>query len=150
MMLTSHFGRAVARILGMLMLLAAFAIVVERWRTGHWWTRDYLWGLAGASALFVSIVCIMFVPRRIELTDDVLVIDYLFDRRITIPLDELERYMHAEVFMVQVRDRGAYQFCGDGFPRAEWRAFVREVETRFPERKAHWYAGARLFGRRNT
>ena len=63
----------------------------------------------------------------------------------------LEYYIQApSVFMIQVQGQvSAYQLSSAGFRRSDWRAFVNEIETRFPQRKASYFIGPCLFGRRD-
>ena len=56
--------------------------------------------------------------------------------------------MQARLFMIQLERHPTQLIFESAFARGEWRAFVGELESRFPERKASFYAGTLLFGRR--
>jgi len=152
MTLVPSLTRTVAVVLVGLLLYTALAAIGEYWGTGHWWSHGYVVSLAIPFILFPAFVWFAFVPRRIELAENELTICRLFGPVIRIPLDELEYYMSCgEVFMIQPRGRSsAYQIFPGAFPRHNWRAFVQELETRYPERKASYYIGATLYGRRKT
>jgi hypothetical protein len=149
MTLIPSFTRTVAGVLISLALVTALAAISEYWGTSHW-SHGYVVSLAIPFLLVPAFVWFAFVPRRIELTENELIIFRLFGQAICIPLDELDYYMSGgEVFMIQPRGRSsAYQIFPGAFPRQNWRAFVQELETRYPERKASYYIGATLYGRR--
>lgn len=150
MTLVPSFTRTVATVLVSLLMVTVLAAISEYWGTGHWWSHGYIVSLAIPFILVPAFVWFAFVPRRVELTENELTIFRLFGPVICIPLDELEYYMSCgEVFMIQPHGRSsAYQIFPGAFPRQNWRAFIHELEARYPERKASYYVGATLYGRR--
>jgi len=122
--------------------------VSKRWQEGHWPYSDFYISFLPAVILFPLLACLFVVPKSIAITADSLIIAWPFRGSLSVPLDELEYYMEARLFMIQIENQPTQLIFHGGFTRSEWRAFVRELESRFPERKALWYSGTLLFGRR--
>jgi len=121
---------------------------VTRWQEGSWPATEFYVSFAIALTLVPAGMCLIMVPKRITLTEDWLTIEWPFGRTVAVPIDELERYMQARVFMIQLEQHPTQLIYGGAFARSDWRAFVRELESRFPERKASFYAGTLLYGPR--
>jgi hypothetical protein len=143
----------VAHILPLLLLVTAFAALFEHHRTGHWWSLAYFASLLVPFTVIIVFVWFALVPRSIELDDDELSIVRWWDSDsyVSIPLGDLQYYMQGSTtFMIQRTGESAYQVYPGAFRSDSWDAFIHALETRFPERKASYYIGATLHGRKNT
>jgi hypothetical protein len=148
MTLRVNFFRAVLHIAAAIMLIALFGALWARWQEGHWPQIDFYISFLAVLALFPPVACLIGVPKCITLTEDSLTIAWPLRRTVSVPIEELEYYMQAQVFMIQLEGYPTQLIYPGGFHPREWRAFVHELENRFPERKALWSAGTVLFGRR--
>ena len=139
---------ALSRIAISIAVIAAIGLVWTRLQEHRWPDSYFYVSFAVAFALLAAGSCLIIIPRSITLTDDSLSIDWPFRRKVTVPLDELEAYMQARLFMIQLERHPTQLIFEGAFARGEWRTFTRELESRFPDRKASFYAGTLLFGRR--
>ena len=150
MTLRSNYVRVALKTLSLFLFVLTIAAFEEHARTGHWWSKGYFESFAIPCIVMIVFVCVVFVPSRLTLTNEDLSIDRLILPDVVIPLEELESYLDPpSTFMLQVRGQSsAYQISGLGFRRQEWRSFKAELKRRFPDRRARFFIGPRLFGRR--
>ena len=124
-----------------ILAVALFAGAMKRWELGHWPDAAFYISFAVVAAVFPLTVWALFVPAFIELTDDSFTIARPLCRPLRIPVDDLEYYgQSVAYFRIQLRGHTPFRVYTLGFPRREWRRFVRELETRFPERYASVWA----------
>jgi hypothetical protein len=148
MTLRVNFLRAVLKVVLAVLLILAAAAVYGRWQNGHWPERDFYLSFIPAFILVPIAALLVVVPKNITLTEDSLTIVWPFRRTVSSGLDELEYFMQARLFMIQFESAQTQLIDPGGFRRREWRAFVRELESRFPDRKAQGHVGFLMFGRR--
>jgi hypothetical protein len=140
----ASFIRALARLFIVLGLLVILGGIVSIHRQGFAFLALLFALLAGGS-------CFVHVPRSITLTDTSLSIEWLCRRTVNVPLDELEAYAHGRrFFMIQLKHHRTQSIDDIAFASDEWRAFTRELERRFPDRKASFFVGTQLFGGRTA
>jgi hypothetical protein len=140
------FLRAAASILVLLVALAAATYFWEGYHNHHWWTRGYIVSLLVPFAFMVAVVCLASVPSHLEVSDTHLTIRFSFRRLRTVPWDDLEYYGWFEgVYGFQFHTAGTFAFYPQALPRREWRMFKSFLYTKFPERKASGFIGARFF-----
>ncbi len=140
------FFRAAARILALFIALAAAAYFWQGYYGHHWWTRDYILSLLIPLAIVPTLVCVVWVPLRLECSPTRLTIQFLFRPLYSVAWDDLEYYgWFRGVFGLQFRSSGTFTFYPQALPRREWRAFKTFLRATFPERKASGSIGARLF-----
>ena len=112
-----------------------------RFQSGHWPGSDFYVSFAAVAAAFPLVLWVLHVPKFIELTDDSLTIAQPFTRPLSVPVDDLEYYgQTVAYFRMQLRGHRSLRIFSRGFPRREWREFVRALETRFPERHSSVWA----------
>ena len=148
MTLRVNFVRVVVKVVFAVLLIQAAAAVFGRWQNGHWPERDFYLSFIPALILVPIGALIVVVPKSITLTEDSLTIVWPFRRTVSVALNGLEYFMQARLFMIQLEGAQTQLIDPGGFRRSEWRAFVRELESRFPDRKAQGHMGFLMFGRR--
>ena len=148
MTLRASIPRALIHAAAGILLIALIGAGTIRWQQGRWPATDFYVSFLIALVLVPVAVCIIVVPRSITLTVDTLRIEWPFRRTVAVPTDELEHYMQGRLFMIQLEQHPTQLIYDGAFPRRDWRAFTRELESRFPDRKASFYAGTLLYGRR--
>ena len=120
-----------------ILAIAVFGAVTMRWQSGHWPAAEFYISSAAVAAAFPLVLWVLHVPRFIELTDDSLTIAQPFTRPITVSVDDLEYYgQTVAYFRMQLRGHRSLRIFSRGFPRDQWRSFMQELESRFPERYA--------------
>jgi hypothetical protein len=101
--------------------LVAAVVVTYFWK-GHHWTIGYAVSLLIPITIFISFVCFMSVPSRLEFSDTHFLIQFLFRRVHKIPWDELEYYGWLEgVYGLQFRSAGVFGFLPQALSRDEWK-----------------------------
>lgn len=148
MTLRVNFLRAVLKVVLAVLLILSAAAVYGRWQNVHWPERDFYLSFIPAVILAPIGALAVVVPKSITLTEDSLTIVWPFRPTVSSALDELEYFMQARLLMIQFERAKTQLIYPGGFRRGEWRAFVRELESRFPDRKAHGHVGFLMFGRR--
>jgi hypothetical protein len=140
------FLRATASVLASMVAVAAAGYFWEGYHNHHWWSRDYLLSLLIPFAIMPAVVCVVWVPWRLEFSPTELTIQFLFRPLHTIEWDDLHYYgWFRGVYGLQFRTSGTLTFYPQALPRREWRAFKTFLRTTFPERKASGSIGGRLF-----
>jgi hypothetical protein len=146
MTLRTNFWRAVSHLVGAVLPIAIFGALWKRWQEGQWPDGGFYFFFLPVLVFLPLGAWIAIIPRRITLTEDSLTIAWPFQRDVSCPVEELEYFIEAQLFMLQLENHRTQFIYSGGFARKEWRAFIRELETRFPERKA--LAGPLMIGRR--
>ena len=146
MTLRTSFWRALLQIAAAVLLIAIFAALWKRWQGGQWPDIDFYMSFLAFLVLLPLGSWLVVIPRHITLTEDSLTIAWPWRRDVSCPVEELEYFIENRLFMVQLENHPTQFICSGGFARKEWRAFIRELESRFPERKA--LAGPLMIGRR--
>ncbi len=126
--------------------LAAATYFWQGYYQHHWWSRDYFLTLLIPFALLAIVVCLVWVPWRLEYSDTELTIQFLFRPLHVLAWEDLQYYgWFRGVYGLQFHNEGTFTFYPQAFPHREWRTFKGFLFTTFPERKASGSIGARLF-----
>jgi hypothetical protein len=91
-----------------------------------------------------TFVCIGFVPKRIEYSDD----EFYLERRLwsgfTLPWSDLYSYGTGNnVFLLRFENVSTIQIYAGAFDRKEWKAFVAFLNENYPDKKASFWFGPR-------
>lgn len=141
-----NFLRAAAIVVVMMLFVTIAGYFWQGYHDNHWWKRDYIWSLLIPFMIFPAVVCLAFVPFRLEFTDTEFVIQMPFRQLYTLSWDDLEYYGPGNnVCMIQFSGVGTFQIFTQAFRWSEWRMLTDFLSDKFPDRKTSWYIGDRLF-----
>jgi hypothetical protein len=134
--------RAFTKVLLVILLSCVLGGIDDRYRHGHWWSIGYIESLGIPILLMPTLVCIGFVPRRIEYSES----EFYLERRlrgvITLPWTDLYSYGTGNgVFLLRFENVNTLQIFAGAFERNEWKAFLKFLNENYPDRKASFWFG---------
>jgi len=140
--------RAFVRVFFQCLLVAAVAAVSERYRNGHWWSPDYIASLAIPLLLMPTLVCLMFVPRRIQWSEREFLIQSRFGAPRSLPWTQLYAYGSGNnVFLLQFSGVATLQIFSGAFDPVQWKALQAFLATTHPDKKALFWLGPKAIRR---
>jgi len=129
--------------------VAAVTLIAYFWSgcfDHKWWTFDYILSLGIPFSIAPIAVWFMFVPKKLEYSETEFSIGRRFTGSCNLRWSELKYYGDGNnVFMIQFRDRPAYQIFAAAYSRDQWKQLVQFLSDRFPEKKASGYVGPFMF-----
>ena len=139
--LSPSFLRALVRVFLTTLAIVPISAVLQRWQTGHWWSLGYCLSLSLPITIFSLVVCIGFVPLRVEWSPT----EFFIRTRArtgTFPWEQLHAYGPAYgVFLLQFSGAATFQMHVGAFKPAEWQAFSQFLATTYPSKRARLWVG---------
>jgi hypothetical protein len=148
--LTPNFFRVAIKVGFMIFLVCIAGYFLQGYREGKWWTADYIFSLAIPVIIMPVCVWFMFVPRLVEFSDTEITISSLLGKY-TYNWSALDCYGPGNnVFKIQFSgDRQPYQILAGAYPSEEWSKLIDFLNMRFPDRKAAYSIGVRMFRKKD-
>lgn len=134
--LRPSFLRAWTRLQSIVLFFGGALVIVDHHRTGKWWIAEFYILLIVSLLAWPALVCVSWVPERIEWTESEFHIRSKLGPEHTLPWADLFEYGHVRnFFQLEFNGVSTFHINTDGFDPAEWRSFESFLETNFPERK---------------
>ena len=139
--LAPSFSRALVRVFLSTFAIAVAAAVIQRWQTGHWWSFGYCVSLLIPLTVFPLVVCIGFVPLRIEWSST----EFFIRTRArtgTFPWERLHAYGSGRGnFLLQFSGAATFQIYVGAFEPMDWQAFYQFLATTYPGKRGRLWIG---------
>src|SRR4051812_35503463 len=118
--LLPNLTQAFLRVFCVLLAFTAFGAVADRYRVGHWWSADYFASLAIPLLLLPTVVCLMFVPRRIRWSPTEFEVQPRFGSIRALPWTRLYAFGPGnDISLIQFRDAPTFQIFVGAFDREQ-------------------------------
>ena len=137
--LVPSFTRALVRVFLSTVAVAVASGFLQRWQTGQWWSFGYCLSLLIPLTIFPLVVCVAFVPRRIEWSEA----EFFIQTRARtgrFAWEQLHAYSSSDrgfgVYLLQFTGAATFQIYLGAFEPAQWGALREFLVTTYPSKRA--------------